>query len=142
VKVSEAGIALIKSFESERLEAYVCPAGKWTIGFGHTGPDVRPGMRISSEKAHALLGKDIAKFERCVNAYLAVPVTQNQFDALVSFTFNVGCENLKKSTLLRKLNDGDDVGASEQFRRWDKSNGVPLAGLTRRRQAEMGLFLT
>ncbi len=138
--ISDAGIELIKSFEGCKLEAYRCPADVLTIGYGHTG-DVDEGQIITEHQADVLLRSDLTTFERCVNALVVVPVTQSQFDALVSFAFNLGCNALRKSTLLRMLNEGDDVGAGQQFERWNKSNGRALAGLTRRRAAERDLFL-
>ncbi len=142
MKISDAGIALIKEFEGCELESYLCPAGVWTVGYGHTGGVTREGLVIDEAQAEALLRADLEKFERCVNSFLAVPVTQPQFDSLVSFAFNLGCEALRKSTLLRMLNEGDDVGASKQFERWNRAGGKVLAGLTRRRAAERDLFLT
>ncbi|MES2564390.1 MAG: lysozyme [Pseudomonadota bacterium] len=140
--ISDEGIQLIKKFEGCKLEAYLCPAGVWTIGYGHTGQDVVEGLSITDHQADALLQHDLARFERCVDNYVQVAITQAQFDALVSFALNLGCESLKKSTLLRMLNDGDDVGASLQFERWNRAGGKVLAGLTRRREAERDLFLT
>jgi lysozyme len=141
VRICEEGIALVRKYEGEKLEAYLCPAGKWTIGVGHTGSDVREGLTITEEKSAEILRNDLAKFERCVIACLAVPVTQGQFSALVSFAFNVGCGAFRKSTLLRKLNEGDDLGCAAEFLRWTKSGGKVLSGLVKRRQAEMDLFL-
>ena len=140
MKISDAGVDLIKEFEGLELTAYYCPAGVLTIGYGHI-LDVEEGQTITEDEAEVLLRSDLKKFERCVNSYLAVTVTQSQFDALVSFAFNLGCDALRKSTLLRMLNEGDDIGASQQFVRWNKANGKQLAGLTRRREAERDLFL-
>ncbi len=140
MKISDAGIDLIKEYEGCELESYLCPAGVWTVGYGHT-QGVEEGQTITEHQADVMLIADLAKFERCVNAHLEVPVTQSQFDALVAFSFNVGCQAFRKSTLLRMLNEGDDVGASQQFVRWDKAGGKVLAGLTRRREAERDLFL-
>lgn len=140
---SDTGIDLIKQFEGCELEAYPDPAtggDPWTIGYGHTGPDVQPGLVISEDEADALLRKDLAKFERVVS--LAVNgVTQNQFDALVSLVFNIGQGNFRSSTLLRKLSEGDDAGAADQFLRWNRAAGKIMKGLTRRREAERELFL-
>lgn len=144
MKISDAGIALIKSFEGCELAAYPDPAtggDPWTIGVGHTGPEVRPGLVITDEEADALLRADIEKFERCVD--LAVNnVTQQQFDACVSLAFNIGCSAFAKSTLVRKIAQGDMSGAAEEFLRWDKAAGRQMAGLTRRRRAERELFLS
>lgn len=142
MKISDAGIALIKSFEGLRLEAYPDPAtggDPWTIGYGHTG-EVTPGMVITESEAEELLRQDIVQFEMCVNGALQVPVTQGQFDALVSFAFNLGCGNLRRSTLLRKLNAGDVTGAAAEFAVWNRAAGRVMAGLTRRREAERELF--
>lgn len=141
MKISDQGIALIKEFEGCELTAYVCPAGVLTIGVGHTGRDVHAGQTITEEEADELLRKDLETFERCVNNYVG-PVTQSQFDALVSFAFNLGCDALRNSTLLRKLNDGDDVGAADEFGKWVKAGGKVLPGLVRRREAEKALFLS
>ena len=144
MKISDAGIALIKSFEGLRLEAYPDPAtggDPWTIGYGHTG-EVTPGMVITEAEAEQLLRQDIVQFEMCVNRLLQVPVTQGQFDALVSFAFNLGCANLRKSTLMRKLNSGDAGGAAAEFAVWNRAAGRIMAGLSRRRAAERDLFLT
>lgn len=139
VKTSDAGLDLIKSHEGLRLDAYLCPAGVWTIGYGHTGT-ARPGMRITNEQADELLRLDVEKFEECVRNALQVEVTQGQFDALVSFAFNVGCGALRGSTLLRLLNQGDFDGAAAQFARWNRGGGQVLAGLARRREDERALF--
>ena len=142
---NERGINLIKAFEGCSLTAYQCPAKIWTIGYGHTGKvDGKPivkGMRITAEKADALLKADLASFERSVEDLVKVKLTDNQFAALVSFTYNVGAGNLKKSTLLRKLNAGDYLGAAAEFTKWNKAGGVVLAGLTRRRKEEQTLYL-
>lgn len=139
-KTGPRGLALIKSFEGLRLQAYTCPAGVLTIGYGSTGPHVRPGMRITEQQADALLLSDLSRFEAAVTGAVRVPLTQAQFDALVSFTFNVGVAALRSSTLLRKLNAGDYAGAAAEFARWNKAGGKVLAGLTRRRAAERALF--
>lgn len=142
---NERGINLIKAFEGCVLTAYQCPAKKWTIGYGHTGKvegkPITKGMRITEEKAAALLKEDLAIFERSVEGLVKVKLTENQFAALVSFTYNVGAGNLKKSTLLRKLNAGDYSGAAAEFTKWNKAGGVVLAGLTRRRKEEQTLYL-
>jgi len=143
-KYSSNGLALTKEFEGCRLTAYQDSVGVWTIGYGHTGPDVRwPGQRITQEQAEGLLMKDIKRFEDGVNRYVTWPwINQNQFDALVDFAFNLGLGNLASSTLLKKINGGDLKGAAEEFLRWDKAGGKVLAGLTRRRKAERDLFLS
>lgn len=132
---------LIKSFEGLELEAYLCPAGIWTIGYGHTG-DVEKGEKITKEKADELLDIDLSVFRKGVRNLVKVPLNKNQFGALVSFAYNVGLGNLKSSTLLRMLNAGDYNGAADQLLRWNKSNGKVLRGLARRREAERAVFLT
>lgn len=141
MRTSRTGIALIKSFESLRLEAYRCPAGTWTIGYGHTA-GVRRGDRIDAQKAEQLLTEDLRKFEEVVNRECP-HVNQNQFDALVSFTFNVGTGNFQKSTLLKcvKANQ-QNVNIRYEFSRWNKANGTVLAGLIRRRKAEADLYFS
>jgi len=140
MKTGKAGIELIKSFEGLHLKAYLCPANKWTIGYGHTF-FAEEGMEITEERAEDLLRFDLEYFEESVALLLTVPVRQNQFDALVSFTFNLGVGALKRSTLLRKLNANDDYGAAQEFLRWNKAGGKVLDGLIRRRKAEKELFL-
>lgn len=141
MKISNKGIDLIKQFEGCKLTAYKCPAGVWTIGYGHTAT-AKQGMTITQAKAIELLRNDLARFEAGVNTYVKVQINQNQFDALVSFSFNVGTGALKTSTLLKKLNAKDFKGAADEFLRWNKSNGKVLAGLTKRREKERELFLT
>ena len=145
MKTNVTGINLIKSFEGCKLTAYQCPAKKWTIGYGHTGKvDGKPiikGMCISDEKAIALLKEDLASFEKSVENLVKVNLTENQFASLVSFTYNIGAGNLKKSTLIKKLNSGDYIGAAAEFIKWNKAGGIVLAGLTRRRKEEQALFL-
>ncbi len=137
---SEEGRNLIKSFEGCRLTSYQDVAGVWTVGYGHTG-NVRPGMSITQEQAESFLQSDLRKFERCINRYVTVPLTQNMFDALVSFTYNVGTGAFRQSTLLRKLNRGDTAGAAEEFGRWVHAGKKVFPGLIRRRQEEKELFL-
>lgn len=141
MKTSDAGIMLIKSFEGLKLVAYKCPAGIWTNGYGHTGPDVTPGQVITQAQADALLARDLERFEAGVSRLVSVQLTQNQFDALVCFSFNLGLGALQGSTLLRLLNAGDYAGAAAQFPRWNKAGGKELPGLTRRRSAEQALFM-
>lgn len=143
MKTGERGITLIKSFEGCKLASYRDSVGILTIGFGHTGPDVHPEMTVTEEEADAMLRDDLRIAENCVNrATNGTVLTQQQFDALVSFVFNLGCSALHRSTLLAKLLDGDDDGASVEFARWNKAGGKVLAGLTRRREAEAELFRT
>lgn len=139
---SKNGYALIRASEGIRLFAYRDSTGVWTIGYGHTGNDVTPGLMITGIQADALLRQDVAVCERAVTALVKVPLTQGQFDALVDFVFNLGAASLRQSKLLRLLNASDYVGASSQFIRWNKAGGKVLAGLTKRRLAEQQLFLS
>lgn len=139
MKTSQNGINLIKQFEGCKLTAYKCPAGVWTIGYGHTN-GVKSGQTITQAKAEEYLKSDLIKYENYVNGYVKVSLNQNQFDALVSFTYNCGGGALKTSTLLKKLNNKDYTGASNEFPRWNKSNGKVLNGLVKRRTAEKTLF--
>lgn len=139
MKTASTGLALIKQFEGLKKQAYICPAGVLTIGYGSTGPHVKRGMVITEAQADALLAQDLVRFERAVNA-LGVSLTQNQFDALVAFAFNVGVGAFASSTLVKLLKQGDTKGAAAQFGRWTKADGKTLPGLVRRRAAEAALF--
>ena len=139
MKLSQKGLQLIKDFEGLELKAYVCPAGVLTIGYGSTGSHVKKGMVITEGEAEKLLQTDLLRFEESVNNLVKVPLTQGQYDALVSFAFNCGAGALAESTLLRLLNGGDYKGAADQFKRWTNQG---LAGLVRRRKAEETLFLS
>lgn len=141
MKTSFEGKKIIKFYEGLRLEAYLCPAGVWTIGYGHTGIDVYEGLKITSTRAEYLLSSDLIRFELGIRNYVKVALNQNQFDALVSFAYNVGLGAFASSTLLKKLNQKDYVGASEEFENWVYANGKVLAGLTERRKSEKELFL-
>lgn len=138
---SRQGIELIKSHEGLRLTAYKCPGNVWTIGYGHTS-GVAPGMIINEARAEALLQSDLEQFENAVNNLVEVPINQHQFDALVSFTFNVGIGAFVNSTLLTQLNNGNYAEAANQFSRWVYGGGKKLPGLVRRRQEEASLFLS
>lgn len=138
-RISVYGLALIKQFEGCRLTAYKDPVGVLTIGYGHTGPDVTPGMTITQDQADELLRKDVARFEKAV-AGMAKVATESQFDALVSFAYNLGEEALRRSTLLRKHNEGDYAGAQTEFARWVNAGGKKLNGLVRRRAEEAALY--
>lgn len=140
MRTSQKGIDLIKKFEGCRLEAYKCPAGIWTIGYGHT-KGVKDGQIITQEQAEEFLREDLRIFEQTVESCVKVPLSQNQFDALVSFCYNCGSGALKTSTLLRLLNEGNYSEAGEQFLRWNKAGGKVLVGLTRRREEEREMFL-
>jgi GH24 family phage-related lysozyme (muramidase) len=142
VKISEAGLSLIKSFEGCVLTAYLDAVGIWTVGYGHTGPSVHRGLTITQKLAEDILAQDVRRFELGVLTNVKVNLNQNEFDALVSFSFNVGVNALKNSTLLRLLNDGADRSiVAAEFLRWNKGGDKVLEGLTRRRQAEKALFL-
>lgn len=138
------GLALTKSFEDCKLTAYQDPGGIWTIGWGHTGSDVYAGETISQQQADLLLQSDLKASVWAVNHFVDanVMLTQNQFDALVDFAYNLGVGALHSSTLLRLVNAGDFADAAPEFLRWDHVNGTTVPGLTRRRQAEMELFET
>nr|WP_314661207.1 lysozyme [uncultured Pseudomonas sp.] len=133
-------MSLIKSFEGLRLQAYQDSVGVWTIGYGATRA-VKAGMKISKEQAERMLLNDMQRFEPEVERLVTVPLTQNQWDALMSFTYNLGSANLESSTLRRLLNAGNYAAAAEQFPRWNKAGGKVLPGLVRRRAAERDLFL-
>ncbi|HHL1466161.1 TPA: lysozyme [Klebsiella pneumoniae] len=146
MQTSEKGIALIKQFEGCKLTAYQDSVGVWTIGYGWTKPvdgkPIRAGMTIKQETAERLLKTGLVSYESDVSRLVKVGLTQGQFDALVSFTYNLGARSLSTSTLLRKLNAGDYAGAADEFLRWNKAGGKVLNGLTRRREAERALFLS
>ena len=137
---SQNCLDLIKRFEGCELEAYLCPAGIWTIGVGHTGPEVKQGMKISQSIADALLLKDLTHAADAVERAVKVELTQGQFDALVSFVFNVGRAAFESSTLLKKINGGDFLGAALEFPKWCHGGGKILDGLVKRRTAEQALF--
>lgn len=144
MNISDEGLDFILTHEGCKLEAYPDPATggePWTIGVGHTG-NVVAGDFCTEEQAREWLRQDAQTAVRCVNASVKDNISQNQFDALVSLVFNIGCGNFGKSTLLRRLNDGDDAAAAERFMDWDKANHKQMAGLTKRREDEMELFLS
>lgn len=131
---------MIKSFEGLRLQAYQDAVGVWTIGYGATR-GVKVGMSITKDQAERMLLNDVQRFEPEIQRLVTTPLSQGQWDALVSFTYNLGAANLESSTLRRLLNAGDYAGATEQFPRWNKAGGRVLPGLVRRRAAERELFL-
>ena len=143
-RTGDKGIQLICQFEGLRLERYRDAVGLWTIGYGHLilKEEMEKLIKITTGEAKNILRKDLKRTETGVKKLLTLSVTQNQFDALVSFAFNLGLGNLKKSTLLKKVNAGDKEAAALQFKCWNKAGGRVLAGLTRRRDAEMRLFLS
>lgn len=142
MEISQAGIDLIKNSEGFSPRPYRCPAGYLTIGYGHV---IRRGdthlLSIDKDAAEALLRQDVREAERAVNAMVAVPLAQHEFDALVSFVFNVGAGRFADSTLLELLNEGRRKEAAEQFGKWVRSGSKVLPGLVKRRQAERRLFL-
>ena len=143
MKMSEDGLALLKQFEGLEFCAYPDPATNgdpWTIGYGHTGPEVKVGMVITEDDAEALLKADLERFEQCVEESLEREATQHQFDAMVCLAYNIGCKAFTGSTMLRLFNEGNTVAAQQQFGRWNKAAGKVMAGLTRRRNAEADLF--
>jgi GH24 family phage-related lysozyme (muramidase) len=145
MRISDKVISLIKQFEGLRLTAYQDSVGVWTIGYGWTQPvdgkPIRPGMTIKEETAERLLRTGLVGYESDVSKLVKVKLTQGQFDALVSFAYNLGTRALSTSTLLQKLNAGDYAGAADEFPRWNKAGGKVLPGLTLRREAERALFL-
>jgi lysozyme len=139
MEISQEGISLIKKFEGCRLESYKCAAGVWTIGYGSTH-GVSEGMVITHERAEALLLEDIADYEDAVNELITVPLSSNQFSAIVAWCFNCGKNALKTSTLRKVLLAKDYEGVPEQIKRWNKAGGKVNEGLVRRREAEALLF--
>ena len=139
MKTSAEGIALIKKFEGLELDSYQCSANVWTLGYGHT-QGVAEGDSCSEEEAEIILVNDLKEFETYVNALVDVDLDQNQFDALVAWTFNLGPTNLRTSTLLKKLNAGDYNDVPSEIKRCNRAGGQVLDGLIRRREAEALLF--
>jgi len=139
MKISQEGIALIKKFEGCELEAYKCPAGVWTIGYGHT-KDVKEGDRINKDEANYLLEEEMIEYEGYINDMVEVPLEQNQFDALTSWVYNLGSSNLMSSTMLTLLNESKYNEIPQQIKRWNKAGGKVLDGLVKRREAEALLF--
>lgn len=139
MNISQRGINLIKKYEGLKLKAYKCPAGILTIGYGTT-KGVTPGMTVTEKQAEELLKKDVRYFELWVEKLIDVKLNQNQFDALVSFTYNLGEGSLKNSKLREFLNQGRYDLVPAQFLRWNKSKGKILAGLVKRREEESKLF--
>jgi lysozyme len=148
LRISDAGLSLIKRWESCVLHPYLCSAGKWTIGYGHrlTLYEVRNPRNILLIEALQLLVTDVRVYEIFVNSCVRVPISQSQFDALVSLCFNIGCGNFEKSTLIRTLNAGDILTAANEFLKWNKVKNTRtglydvLKGLSNRRMAERAMF--
>lgn len=146
MKTGPKGVDLIKQFEELRVDAYICPAGIPTIGYGHTGPEVKIGQSITEDQADALLAADLAKFEKGVNA-MCPETTQAQFDAMVCLAFNIGVSAFRKSSVARLHNAGDVLGAARAFGLWNKATAADgtkreLRGLTRRRAEEAAIYLS
>ena len=144
MRTSADGLALIKKFEGLRLDAYLCPAGVWTIGYGHTDaagpPRVVPGLKITASDANDILRRDLRKYELAVDEAVIVFLLQHQFDALVSLCYNIGPPNFQRSSLVRKLNRGEYDAIPAEFMKWNKVRGKEVSGLTRRRRAEAALW--
>jgi lysozyme len=137
--ISDEGISLVKKFEGCKLEAYQCAAGVWTIGYGSTH-GVQKGDIWSQEKAEIMLIDELEEYGKYVEELVTIPLNQCQFDALTSWTFNLGPSNLQSSTMLKVLNSGDYEGVPNQIKRWNKVSGQVNDGLIRRREAEALLF--
>lgn len=135
-------VPFIKEFEGCRLTPYRCSAGVLTIGYGHTGSDVTEGMLISKIDAEKLLIDDLNRFQKELAPLVAMPITEGQFIALMSFAFNLGISAFKRSTLRRELNAGNVEAAADEFLKWVNAGGQPSEGLRRRRSAERELFLS
>lgn len=135
MKTSEQGLDLLTKREGKRNDAYLDSVGVWTIGVGHTGPEVRAGLHWTDEQVEEALAKDLDRFERAVDQAVTAPLEQHQFDALVSFSFNVGAQAFATSTMVKRINAGDMEGAALQFDRWH----IPLE-ITRRRNGEREQF--
>ena len=144
MQMTEEGLELIKQFEGFRARAYRDAVGVWTIGYGHTSmagaPEVRPAMEITAEEAANILRRDVDSFARGVRDAVKVPLTDAQFSALVSFAYNVGLGNLRKSSVLAAVNRGDFTVVPRRLQLWTKAGGRVLPGLVRRRAAEAAFF--
>ena len=143
-KTSKSGKDLIKEFEGFRATAYICPANVVTVGYGTTriqGKAIQLGTTITTDEADMFLEEDLKTFENTINQNVTVEISQNQFDAIVSFVYNVGAGNFNKSTLLKKVNASEFKKAADEFLKWNKAGGKILKGLTNRRTAERELFL-
>ena len=139
MKLGERGTEILKYFEGCKLTAYQDSVGVWTIGYGHT-KGVYNGMTITQEEAEQMLLTELEEYEGYIENMVTVPLTQNQFDALVVWIYNLGPTNFKNSTLLKELNAGNYNAAGQEITRWNKAGGKVLAGLVKRREAEAELF--
>ena len=146
MRTSQAGLDLIKRWEGLRLQAYRCSANVLTIGYGHTSaagePKVVEGMKITQADAEAILARDLGRYEAAVSKAITRPMTQPQFDALVSLCYNIGPGAFSQSTVARRFNAGDIAGAADAILMWNKAGGKELQGLTNRRQDERRMFLS
>lgn len=147
MRINKAGIDLIKEFEGLRMEAYKCPAGVWTIGYGTTGRagvGIKPaaGMVITEAEAEWYLEQAVAKFAAGVEAVVTAPIDENEFASMTSLAYNIGLSGFRKSSALRHFNAGDKAKAAAAIKLWNKAGGKVLAGLVRRREAEVELFWT
>lgn len=140
--IASHAATLVASFEGDVLKAYQDGNRVWTIGYGHTGQDVHPGLVWTEDQAIAALRTNLLTSENDIERTVLVPVNQNEFDALTSFDYNIGVGHLRSSTTLRLLNEGNRQGASDAMLLWDKVDGKVSPGLLRRRTAERALFLT
>ena len=141
MNISKNGIELIKEFEGLKLESYKCPAGIWTIGYGHTGKNIIKGMKITKKEAEDYLCNDLKIHSKYIKRLVKVEINQNQTDALISLEYNIGYNAFKNSTLLKLLNQGKYLEASKEFDKWVYSNNKKLKGLLLRRKKEKELFL-
>tara|TARA_R110000803_G_scaffold94007_2_gene161454 strand:- start:2082 stop:2525 length:444 start_codon:yes stop_codon:yes gene_type:complete len=139
MNISTEGLSLLKKFEGCELKAYRCSANVLTIGYGHT-KDVTEDMEIDQDEAERMLMSEMSEYEGYITDNVEVPLDQNQFDAMVCWVYNLGVGNLRSSTLLKVLNNGEYDEVPTQIKRWDKAGGKVLKGLIRRRDAEAALF--
>lgn len=145
MRTSSKGLNIIKKAEGLSLEAYLDPVGIWTIGYGHAnnGRGVNPGMVITKQEAENLLRQDVKTAEDSVKRLITAPLSQSQFDALVSFTFNLGSGSLQRSTLRKKVNQNpNDPSIAAEFKRWVMGDGQTLPGLVKRRAKEAALYFS
>ena len=139
-KITQDGLDFIQDVEGCKLFAYLDTGGVWTIGVGHTGPEVVKGLTCSMEQALQWLKEDSEEAQEAIRQSVEGLLTQNQFNALVSFVFNVGINAFKKSTMLKLINKGDFDGAAKEFPKWNKDNGKEILGLSKRRILEQSVF--
>lgn len=140
MKTGQKGIELIKKYEGYKPTSYICPAGKETIGYGHVIKPQENFRAITQQEAEEILQEDLIIAENAISRFIKAKLIQEQFDALVSFTFNLGASNLEKSTLRNKINNLDYAAAPAEFNKWCFTDGKKLAGLIVRRKEEADLF--